>query len=36
MSVFEGTLFQQAGEFWFILTVAIFGLRYLSLARVAP
>ena len=33
-SSFEGSLFQQAGEFWFVLALAIFGLRFLSLARV--
>ena len=33
-SSFEGSLFQQAGEFWFVLALAIFGLRFLSFARV--
>ena len=33
-SSFEGSLFQQAGEFWFVLALSIFGLRFLSLSRV--
>lgn len=33
-SSFEGTLFQQAGELWFVHTLAIFGLRYMAAARV--
>jgi O-antigen ligase len=33
-SSFESVLFQSVGELWFIFLMAIFGLRYLSLARV--
>ena len=33
-SSFESTLFQQVGEVWFILIVAVFGLRLLSTSRV--
>jgi O-antigen ligase len=31
---FESTIFQQVGEVWFILLVAVFGLRLLSSSRV--
>jgi O-antigen ligase len=33
-SCFESSIFQQVGEVWFIFMIAVFGLRYLSVARV--
>lgn len=34
VSVVEGMMFQQGGEIWFSFMLAVFGLRYLSAARV--
>lgn len=35
-SSFEGALFMQVGEVFVIFMIAVFGLRYLSIARLAP
>jgi O-antigen ligase len=35
-SSFEGALFMQIGEVWVIFMIAVYGLRYLSVARLAP
>lgn len=34
-SCFESSIFQQVGEVWFFFLISAFGLRYLSLSRVA-
>ena len=35
-SCFESSVFQQAGEVWFLFLTAAFGLRYLSIMHTAP